>query len=342
MQTFISRSIPFKKVIQDLAKEFNTTYIQDCQEYTLHIPPHLGEGSIKGVNYDEGVGLMRYDCLFKEDTEIHFIVNQVHPLKFMFCEKGTLSHRFQDEIEEHVIDELENIIIASSGFRGHVLKFKANERLKIDNLEIDRARFYQFRSCEIRKLRGSLRNLFEDMKATKIFYYQGSYSLQTSDVFDRINNFRGDSFLRDLFIHSQLYLIFYIQVLEYKESLMPDTKRSLLLKREINLINEASKAINSNLNQFKSVRNLSRQVGTNINKLQNGFKEMYGMTVNQYVNERRLIECIILIRNTDLTISEIADRIGIRSKSYLSKIFKKKYGITPSEVRKKLKASIKV
>lgn len=337
MQIFTSRSIPFKKVIQDLAQELNTHFHQDCEEYSLTLPDEYGEGTIKGVNYDEGIGLLQYDCIFKEDTEIHFIIDEIHPLKFMFCELGSFSHRFQDEIAVHQVSDLQNIIVASNHYQGHIIRFNAGERVKINNLEIDRKRFYESRKCVIQKLDEPLFHLFEDVRASGVFYHHGNYSLQTANVFENIGNFDGNSFLRDIFIHSQAYLILYIQILEFKESMLPNEKRSIVLKRELESIHNAAAIIHSDLANFKTVKYLSRQVGINIHKLQNGFKNVYGITVNQYVKEKRIEETIVYLKNTDLTISEIADKVGIKSKSYLSKIFKEKYGRTPIEIRRDLK-----
>lgn len=337
MQTFISRSIPFKKVIQDLAKGFNVPYFQDCEQYRLRLPAEIGEGYIKGVNYHEGIGLMQYDCLFKEDTEIHFVVNSVHPLKFMFCEQGGLFHRFQNETQGHQMKELENVVVASSGYIGHVLRFEANQRVKVNNLEIDRMQFYRSRKCEIKKLEDQLLRLFEDINATQIFYYHGQFSLRSAGIFEALNNFEGNSFLRDLFTHGQLYQMLYIQIAEFNDSLKKENVGivgSAMLKQELEQIKNAAAWIQDNIDGFVSVRHLARYVGMNSHKLQKGFQLAFGLTVNQYVKEQRLIKAVSLLENTPLAISEIADKVGIRSKSYLSKIFKEKFGITPIQVRR--------
>ena len=43
-----------------------------------------------------------------------------------------------------------------------------------------------------------------------------------------------------------------------------------------------------------------------------------------------------MLKNTDLNISQIVYSIGFSSRSYFSKIFKEKYGITPNKFKKKL------
>lgn len=334
MQTFVSHSIPFKDVLRDLSQGMNTKYRRSCNEYILKIPSKIGKGSIRGINFDEGIGLMIYDCLFKEETEIQFIINEVHPLKFMFCEKGSFTHRFENSNKENKIETLDNIIVASDKNRGHILKFPKNKRIKLNNLEIDRRQFYHLKKCEVRKMKPNLRALFEDIDGLNMFHHQGSYSLKTANIFDKINSFDGPSFVRDLYIHSKTYQIFYVRILEFVDDLSPVENRSILLKREVGMIHKAVKLIESGFLNSRTIANLSLEIGLNQMKLQNGFKEAFNKTINEYLQEFRLKEAVSLIQNTDLSFSEISNRLGINSKSYFSKIVKEEYGMTPTEIRK--------
>lgn len=333
MKTIISHSIPFHEVINDLAREMGTDYSQDCEEYILEIPPNFGTGIIKGINFQEGIGLLFYDCTFHEDVEIKFIVNQVHPLKFLFCEKGGFSHHFEDHNKLHKVMVLENIIVASSKFDGHILKFDAGVRTKINSLEINRQHFEPTMDCEIRTLDTDLKTLFLDTKATEQFYYHGDYSVQMADLFLEMDTSQSNDFVRTLFLHGSAYKILSLQILEYQDSKKGEGQKLLLKKRDQELVRQAADLIDNDILNFKTVKKLGENVGLNNTKLQNGFKMFYGLTVNEYVQQRRLDLAKNLIRNTDFSFSEIAYMVGLSSKSYFSKIFKDRYGITPSEIR---------
>lgn len=337
MKSIISRSIPFKDVMKDLANEFETTYSQSCEEYVLEIPRKHGKGSVKGINFGEGIGVLLYDCMFYEDFEIQFIVNEVHPLKFLFCEKGGFSHFFENSPKPNKVVELQNIIVASNQNKGHVLRFEANKHATINSLEIDRAKFIEAMSCEISDLGPVMENLFRDVQGKEMFYYQGSYSLKMANAFSQIANFTKKEFERNLFLHGHAYNMLSIQLLEYHDAQFSKENRSILLKRELKLVKEAARIIDEDILDFDSVEDLSRKVGLNQNKLQNGFKELFGITVNTYVQEKRLAIASILIKNTEHSFTEIAYMVGITSKSYFSKIFKDKYGVTPSQIRKGFK-----
>lgn len=64
------------------------------------------------------------------------------------------------------------------------------------------------------------------------------------------------------------------------------------------------------------------------------FKKNTGFNLWEYVIKLRMEESREMILNTDLRRYEIAERVGYESPEHFSKIFKKYYGISPSELKK--------
>lgn len=62
-------------------------------------------------------------------------------------------------------------------------------------------------------------------------------------------------------------------------------------------------------------------------------KKSTGMTLRRYCIEHRLEYARQLLVNTDLSVNEIIRKIGYQNKTYFYKIFKQRYGITPSEYK---------
>lgn len=65
------------------------------------------------------------------------------------------------------------------------------------------------------------------------------------------------------------------------------------------------------------------------------FKEETGMTVNNYILHYRLSMAEILLKNTDLNVSEIAYRCGFADASYFSRRYKQARGVPPVKARQK-------
>lgn len=117
-------------------------------------------------------------------------------------------------------------------------------------------------------------------------------------------------------------------------SLIPDIRGESLrqgCQRHINaiegLINERLK-IGVSLDEIASGVYLSkRQVSRIIAK-------EYGCGLPELINGKRLKAAKILLKTTSLSISKIAEEVGINSEGYFYTLFKAKYGITPMQYRK--------
>lgn len=64
------------------------------------------------------------------------------------------------------------------------------------------------------------------------------------------------------------------------------------------------------------------------------FKELYGKTLTEYITEKRIMEAVRLLENTDLTIEEVCRRVGYSDKKHFYKMFKNKMELTPGQYRR--------
>lgn len=65
------------------------------------------------------------------------------------------------------------------------------------------------------------------------------------------------------------------------------------------------------------------------------FHATYGMTIVNYVNQKRITRAKHLLRFTDMSMEEIASQIGTTDANYFSRMFKKYEGLRPSEFRQR-------
>lgn len=107
-----------------------------------------------------------------------------------------------------------------------------------------------------------------------------------------------------------------------------------LRKWELDQLLKISSVIKEKPEGNYRVDDLARQTGINIPRLQKGFKEMHGHTVADYIRDIRLKKAEELFRTTDLNVSEVVYSVGLTSRSYFSRIFKKKYHCSPSQYQR--------
>lgn len=320
--------------MRDLSVSFGTRCIRNCDEYLVKIPAAWGTGYIKGIAFKGGIGFVQYQCKFKKALEIKFIVNEIHPVKFLYCLTGTLEHRFENSMEINILKKYQNAIVASQGKNGHVLRFAGNTSTRLCSLEIDRKKFKLSMACYLQKATQGLQHLFKDETAKKSFYYEGHYSLQISNYFEEMDVFGYKNLIKRIYLEGKALQIFTSQLIQYNDDLNHVDDQTMLRNSEVRSIEKAVKIIELELENLESVHSLANRVGLNQNKLQDGFHNLYSLSVNGYIHKERLKLAVSLLKNTNISMIEIMERLGLHSQSYFSKIFRDRYEMTPSRYRK--------
>ncbi|MBR5899970.1 MAG: PocR ligand-binding domain-containing protein [Clostridia bacterium] len=92
--------------------------------------------------------------------------------------------------------------------------------------------------------------------------------------------------------------------------------------------------VNSNLTSDLSVQKLCSVFRVSTGELYAIFKEYFSSTPADYVKNRRLGTACDLLNKSQLKVRDVCKKVGIDDYNYFSKIFKKKFGVSPTEYRK--------
>lgn len=106
------------------------------------------------------------------------------------------------------------------------------------------------------------------------------------------------------------------------------------VKKENPIIEKAKTFIDQNIDKEISLDQTADFVGMNPFYLSKLFKDETGGNFIDYVNERRLEKAKELLKNGDLTMKEISYQCGYSDQNYFSKIFRRHFGLTPTEFKK--------
>lgn len=93
--------------------------------------------------------------------------------------------------------------------------------------------------------------------------------------------------------------------------------------------------IANHINTDISVEKIANELNMDRSTLSKKFKRELGFNISSYIMRRKLEEAKSLLSYTDKTISEISEYLCFSTQSYFQNVFKKKYGLTPKEFRKK-------
>ncbi|ERK57060.1 transcriptional regulator, AraC family [Gemella bergeri ATCC 700627] len=94
--------------------------------------------------------------------------------------------------------------------------------------------------------------------------------------------------------------------------------------------------INDRISEKISLDNVSDYLGVNKSYLSSIFNKDMGISIVDYIHDKRVSNACYLLENTDFSISEIADYIGYFDTSYFIRIFKTLMKVTPLKYRESL------
>lgn len=126
-------------------------------------------------------------------------------------------------------------------------------------------------------------------------------------------------------IESALHILEACASLEHMKKFVQDISETLIIKLQ--------KYIDENLNKNLSVDILCRCLSVSKRELYLLIKNEFECTPAEFVKNKRLEYSKRLLKETSLKISVIAERCGIGDYNYFSKLFRKKYNVTPRELR---------
>ncbi|MCR4033794.1 MULTISPECIES: helix-turn-helix domain-containing protein [Flavobacterium] len=82
-----------------------------------------------------------------------------------------------------------------------------------------------------------------------------------------------------------------------------------------------------------TIQQMTELTFMNRTKLQSSFKQLFGVTVHEFVVNKRMEEAYDLLKySSDWTVAEVARHVGYKHYNHFSIAFKNKFGISPSKI----------
>ena len=108
-----------------------------------------------------------------------------------------------------------------------------------------------------------------------------------------------------------------------------DDKKSRLIEKIknsiVDLVHYSDDQLNTKFSEY-----ISNKLHHDYNYLSNLFSEIEGTTIEKYFIAQKIEKVKELLKYDELSLSEIADKLGYSSVAYLSNQFKKQTGLTPT------------
>lgn len=174
-------------------------------------------------------------------------------------------------------------------------------------------------------------DLFEKEPHFKSFFKSGyKLTLKISELISQVLDYKCPEYLKRIHLQSKITELFFQLMLNYTAERESSQELPIHVEKQMY---EAKKQILENIKNPHTLKTLARIIGTNEYELKRNFKQLFGITVFGYINDIRMQRAQKYLKNTQLTIAQIADKIGYKNPQHFSTAFKKSIGSTPSAYR---------
>ncbi len=110
---------------------------------------------------------------------------------------------------------------------------------------------------------------------------------------------------------------------------------NILKNKNSLLISQITNYINNHYFEKISLEFLSERFFVDKFHMCHIFKKKTGMTIVDFINQKRMTEAKILLTTTTMSIFDISNVVGFQNQNYFASIFKRQFGMTPREYRRK-------
>ena len=175
------------------------------------------------------------------------------------------------------------------------------------------------------------------------YYYnrRGKTNIAMQTVLHQILHCPFQDITKRIYLESKVWELMALLIEEEKERHQSKRSTFTLKLDDIDRIHHAKEILTQQIDNPPLLLDLARQVGLNDCTLKRGFREVFGTTAFGYLHNHRLEQARQLLLENRFNVSEIAAQVGFGSCSYLSKVFRKKYGVSPKQYQSQNKNSVK-
>jgi len=281
------------------------------------------ESNASRMTIEEGFYVLR----FQNDTnEVTREVREINSsfIQFHFCLKGQGDFLFNTGNYVFNVKE-EHSILLYNPQRDIPIDLKLQPNTWIIGVVISIKKFHSLFSQDADHI-----HFLSPENSTKKYYDNGNITPSMAVVLSQILSSNIHESMKALYLKGKVYELLSLYFNKNEDT---DIEQCPFLIDEDNVrkIRLAKEIILKNMSEPPSLQELSEEIGLSLNKLKEGFKQLYGDTVFGYLLDHKMEEARRMLASTNYNVNEVGLRIGYSTSSHFIAAFKKKYGTTPKK-----------
>lgn len=316
-------------------EELGGKITEDYGIFTLTFDTDFGSGTIQYANFNYGISVLDIEVTLTNDFTFRLGDQDAHLLYFIYCLQGVAQFKSNQNDKYQKIEELKSCILSCDHNSGNKINIKKEVLFAINIISVDKALYFERFNNNTFSNTIKLQELLKSFDGYNSYIYQCAYNLKVAEQLRSTKDSGIFNAITDgMRFESHHLLILALHIEQFHKEIHQERPTATLNKTELQKIIQLTDYIMRSPEIQHSISSLCGKICMSPAKLQEGFKEMHDTTVADFIRNVRIDKAEELLNETDLNISEIVYTIGLTSRSYFCKIFKKKYDCSPKRYRK--------
>lgn len=279
--------------------------------------------SFNETKVDDGFLVLVYK---NDGNETQSLIKEINSdyIQFHFCIKGSSKFVFNEG--RYVLNILEeNSLLLYNPQRDLPINLQVSPNSWMVSVLISIKKFHGLFSQEA----DYISFLNEDNKDKK-YYKDGNITPSLAIVLNQLINYNLNQSIKDLYFKGKAYELL---SLYFNRSEDANIEQCPFLVDETNVIKirKAKEIIIARMAEPPSLQELADEIGLNLKKLKEGFKQIYGDSVFSFLFDYKMEVARKLLESGDNNVNEVGLKVGYSTASHFISAFKKKYGTTPKK-----------
>ena len=275
------------------------------------------------ITIEDGFYVLRFQ---NDTTEVATEVREINSsfIQFHFCVKGQGDFVFNDGNYVFNVKE-EHSILLYNPQRDLPIDLRLQPNTWIIGVIISIKKFHSLFSLDADHI-----HFLSPENSTKKYYDNGVINPSMAVVLSQILSPNIHESMKALYLKGKVYELLSLYFNKNEDT---DIEQCPFLIDEDNVrkIRLAKDIILRNISEPPSLHELSEEIGLSLNKLKEGFKQLYGDTVFGYLLDHKMEEARRMLASNNYNVNEVGLKIGYSTSSHFIAAFKKKYGTTPKK-----------
>lgn len=288
-------------------------------------------GSCNWAEFTNGVKLVLCDGEIHQDCNVKNQHDEFKTLVSKFYlsgHHGVVSPGIKNVAAEYIEQAGQDYLFYLPNIE-EIEQFFAGTSLQIVKIYLD-SQFLRSFVTRFPEIPQQLKPLIEKESAPKFHRRVGELTPMMRTTIQQIWQHPYSGAIANIYLEGKTLELLAMQLDRLTESNCQAT-RSQLKPKTIDRIYQAKDILATRLEDPPSIQELTQQIGISELTLRRGFRELFDTTVIGYLTLLRMKQAEVLLREQKYSVAEVSNLVGYSHLGYFAKVFKRHFGITPSE-----------